>query len=398
MAFDVASVRGHFPSLGDGWIHLDPQAGMQIPDSVATAVSRGFRQLPTTPGGVYPSSRAAAGAVDTARRAVADLLAARPGGVVLGPSRGVLVNSLCDALDPMGLIGSQIVLSRLDDEPNIRPWLRLSSRLGLEVRWAEVDIETGGLPAWQFKDLINENTSVVAVTLASTTTGAVTDISEIAALAREAGALLVLDATNAAPYLSLDIAELGADVVLVSAERWGGPRLAAMVFADPEHINRLRPVSMDPAARGPQRLEIEPHQGALLAGLTASIEHLAALDDAVIGKRRRRLAVSMDSTYEYLNRLTYYLVESLSQLGQTSVVGTAEPRVPLVSFTVAGVGAESAVRRLASQGICALHGVPSRALEAVGVDDVGGAVTVGLSPYSTPYEVDQLVRTLGSLG
>ena len=176
------------------------------------------------------------------------------------------------------------------------------------------------------------------------------------------GALLVVDATNAAPYLPLDIHELGADVLVVSAERWGGPRMAAMAFREPHTIDRLRMVSMNPRAVGPERLELEPHQGALLAGLVASVEHLAGLDADAIGKRRRRLVTAMDGVYDYLQRLNFYLTTTLEQLGQVHLVGTGENRIPVLSFTVDGVSADKVVRRLADNGICALGDLPNRAL------------------------------------
>ncbi|MGV9709660.1 aminotransferase class V-fold PLP-dependent enzyme [Gordonia sp. NPDC003424] len=398
MAFDVAHVRGLFPSLGDGWIHLDPQAGMQIPDSVASAVSAGFRRLGSAPGGVYPASRDTAETLDGARRAVGDLVAADPSAVVIGPSRAALIGGLTEAIVPTTWIGSNVVLSRQDDEPNIVPWLRVVDRYGGQVRWAEVDVETGALPIWQYDDLVDDHTAVIAVTLASSTTGAITDVPAIAARARAAGALLVVDATSAAPYIPLDIGELDADVVVVSAERWGGPRLAAMAFRSPEQLAGLRSISMDPRAQGPARLEPEPHPGALLAGLVASVEHLASLDEDAIGKRRRRLTTALDGVYEYLQRLTFYLTTTLQQLNQVDLVGTDDDRIPAVSFTFDGVGADKVVRRLADNGICALADVPSRALARMGAGDFGGAVTIGLGPYSTPYEVDHLVRVLGSLG
>ncbi len=397
MPFDVAYVRGLIPSLGDGWIHLDPQAGMQVPDSVATAVTTSFRHLAAAPGGVYPSARASADVTDSARRAIADLVGGDAAGVVLGPSRYSLLACLAEALSPHAFLRGDVVVTRQDDEPNIVPWVRAAERYAGRIRWAEVDVESGALPAWQFGDLITPETEVVAVTLASSTTGAITDIGEITPLVREAGALFVVDATNAAPYLSLDIHELGADVLVVSAERWGGPRMSAMVFREPQVIDRLRLMSMDPGAKGPARLEPEPHQGSMLAGLVASVEHIAGLDEEGIGKRRRRLITSLDGVYEYLQRLTYYLVTTLTQLNHVNVVGTEENRVPLVSFTVDGVSADKVVRRLADNGVCALADVPHRALVRMGAPEFGGAVTVGLAPYSTPYEVDHLVRTLGSL-
>lgn len=370
---------------------------MQIPDAVASAVSTGFRSLVSAPGGVYPGSAATGDVVVAARRAVADLLSADPGGVVLGPSVASVIGNLTDAFGSQRWWGTEVLLSKLDDEANIVPWLRRANALGARVRWAEMDIETGRLPTEQFADLISDATRIVAVTLASSTTGALTDISEIAALTHRVGAKLIVDASSAAPYLPLNITELGSDVVVVSADRWGGPRIAAMAFADPAEIGALESLTGDDATSGPERLEVGQHQGALLAGLVASVEHLASLDDDAIGKRRRRLVTSLDGVYDYLQRLMFYLINSLENLSPIRVIGTAEHRVPVVSFTVDGVSGDKVVRRLADNGICALTAVPSRALDQAGVIDANGAVTIGLAPYSTPYEVDHLVRTLASL-
>ncbi|GAB09808.1 putative cysteine desulfurase family protein [Gordonia araii NBRC 100433] len=397
MPFDVAHARGLFPVLGDGWIRLDPQAGMLIPASVAMAVSSGFRELVTDPGTSNPGARATGDALASARRAIADLVKGDPAGVVIGPSVAHLVSGLADAFDGHSWWGTEVLLSRDSDPANTVPWERRAGTAGARTRWAESDIETGTIPIEQYMTAIGDATKVVALPLASSTSGAIADVAEVAAKTRAAGALLVVDASAAAPYLPLDITESGADVFLVSAHRWGGPRLAAMVFADPRRIDRLEPIALDRSASGPARLELVPPAGGLLAGLVASVEHLANLDDDAVGKRRHRLASSMDGLYEYLQRLDYYMMNSLESLSAVRVFGRSEHRVPITSFMVSGVPAEHVVRRLADNGIRSLANVPSPALEQLGVNDEGGAVTIGLGPYSTPYEVDHLVRTLGSL-
>ncbi|MGB3301069.1 aminotransferase class V-fold PLP-dependent enzyme [Gordonia sp. (in: high G+C Gram-positive bacteria)] len=398
MPFDIASVRGLFPALGDGWIYLDPQAGMQIPDAVASAVGTGFRTLPGISGTRSPQARAVAKAVADARDAIADLLGSDPAGVVLGTSRAALVTAFLDAQPLSSWMNRNIVLSRSDDEEVLAPALAGAGRHGTQVRWAEVNIEDGTLPTWQFADVVDSRTSIVAVTLASSVTGAITDIGPIAGHARAAGAQLLVDASTAAPYVPLSMTELGADVVLVSAERWGGPRVSALAFADPTAISSLTRVSQDPTSTGPTRLEPEHVSGAMLAGLVSSVDYLAGLDGGATGPRRDRITASMDATYEYVHRLLYYLVNSLSHLSNVSIIGPDAHRVPIVSFVVSGVTAADVCARLSDNGIAALNDIPNRALAAIGVADIGGAVTVGLSPYSTPFEVDQLVRVLGSFG
>lgn len=398
MAYDVARVRGLHPSLGDGWVHFDAPAGMLIPDSVATTVSTAFRRSGASTVGAHPSARRSAAVLDAAREAVADLVNADPGGVVLGADRAVLLSLLAEASSSRAGLGYEVIVSRLDDEANIAPWLRAAHRYGAKVKWAEVDIETGELPTWQWESLISKSTRLVAVNSASGTLGGVTDLRAMTKLVHDVGALVVVDHSAAAPYRLLDIRETDADVVTVNAHAWGGPPIGAMVFRDPSVMNSFGSVSTNPYATGPARLEIGVHQFGLLAGLVASIEYLAALDESARGSRRERLAVSMQSADAYLNRVFDYLMVSLRSLPLVMLIGRPEAQIPVVSFAVHKVPADRVVQRLADNGILAIANTGSRVLDVLGVNDVGGAVTVGLAHYSTMAEVDQLVRALASLG
>lgn len=398
MAYDVARVRGLHPSLGDGWVHFDAPAGMLIPDSVATTVSTAFRRSGTSTVGAHPSARRSAAVLDAAREAVADLVNADPGGVVLGADRAVLLSLLAEASSSRAGLGYEVIVSRLDDEANIAPWLRAAHRYGAKVKWAEVDIETGELPTWQWESLISKSTRLVAVNSASGTLGGVTDLRAMTKLVHDVGALVVVDHSAAAPYRLLDIRETDADVVTVNAHAWGGPPIGAMVFRDPSVMNSFGSVSTNPYATGPARLEIGVHQFGLLAGVVASIEYLAALDESARGSRRERLAVSMQSADAYLNRVFDYLMVSLRSLPLVMLIGRPEAQIPVVSFAVHKVPADRVVQRLADNGILAIANTGSRVLDVLGVNDVGGAVTVGLAHYSTMAEVDQLVRALASLG
>jgi cysteine desulfurase family protein (TIGR01976 family) len=398
MAFDVARVRGLHPSLGDGWVHFDAPAGMLIPEHVATTVSTAFRNSVPSTASAHPSARRSAAVLTAARQAVADLLNADPRGVVLGADRAVLLSSLADASSSRAGLGYEIVVTRLDDEANIAPWLRAANRFGAKIKWAEVDIETGELPNWQWESLVSRSTRLIAVTSASGTLGTVTELRTLTKLIHDVGGLVVVDHSAAAPYRLLDIQEADVDVVAVNAVAWGGPPIGALVFREPALINSFGSVSTNPHATGPARLEMGVHQFGLLAGAVASIEYLATLDESARGNRRERLAVSMESAASYMNRVFDYLMMSLRSLPLVMVIGRPEVRIPVVSFAVHEVPAQRVVQRLADNGVLAISNASSRVLDVIGVNDVGGAVTVGLAHYSTTAEVDQLVRALASLG
>jgi cysteine desulfurase family protein (TIGR01976 family) len=348
--------------------------------------------------GPHPAAQRSAAVLAAARQAVADLVGGDPRGVVFGSDRAVLLNSLAEASASRSGLGYEIVVTRLDDEANIAPWLRSSNRYGAKVKWAEVDIESGELPGWQWESLIERPTRLVAITSASSKLGTVTDLRPVTKLAHDNGAMVVVDHSAAAPYRLLDINDVDADVVALNAVAWGGPPIGALVFRDPSVIDTLGAVSLNPDATGAARLEVGAHQFGLLGGVVASIEYLAKLDESATGSRRERLAQSMKSAEDYLSRVFDYLLGSLRSLPRVMVIGSPEAHIPVVSFAVQGIPAERVISRLADNGVLAVSDKNSRVLETIGVNDIGGAVTVGLGHYSTTAEVDQLVRALASLG
>src|ERR1700754_5212491 len=208
MAYHVAQVRGLHPSLGDGWVHLDAQNGMMLPDSVGRAVSTAFRGSMPAPVGPHPSAKRSAAVLEAARQAIGDLVNADPRGVVLGADRAVLLASLADASSARVGLGYEVVVTRLDDEANIAPWLRAANRYGAKVKWAEVDIETGELPTWQWENLITDATRLGGVPWASAALGTVTDLRAATKLLHVDGGLLIVDHSAAAPYRLIDIEEL----------------------------------------------------------------------------------------------------------------------------------------------------------------------------------------------
>src|ERR687898_618398 len=246
MPFDVARVRGLFPTLGDGYIHLDGPAGTLIPESVARSVSAALRVPLSNRHGPFPSSARADALVDAARRAFADLVGGEPAGVILGPNMTTITYSLARTLAKTWKVGDEVVLSRLDHDANIRPWLTAAKSAGAVVRWAEVDIETCELPEWQYDELITRRTRLVAVTAASNAVGTRPNVRAIARRAHAVGALVHVDGVHATPHGPIDMAALGADFFATSAYKWGGPHVSATV-ATPAVLDRLAPDKLVPS-------------------------------------------------------------------------------------------------------------------------------------------------------
>lgn len=401
MAFDVFRVRGLFPALIDGYVHLDSPTGTLIPESVSRAIADAVRVPYAMPQGPSVASVRAAALVAAARRAVADLVGGDPGGVILGPNQTTITYMLARTLAKTWRIGDEIVVSRLDHDANIRPWVQAAAHAGATVRWAEVDVENCELPTWQYEQLINSHTRFVAVTAASHVVGTRPDVKKIAELAHKVGALVHVDGVHASTHLPIDVEELGADFFVTSASTWCGPHLAATV-ASPELLDRLHPDKLIPAPDGiPERFEMHPLPYELLAGLPAAVDHLASLDPAATGTRRERVLASMAAVEEYERVLFGRLLTGLRWLPPVTLMGDSTPgtRAPTVAFMVAGHKPRAVVEELARRKIAAWDGdcYAHELMEAVGAAELGGVVRVGLAHYTSGYDVDRLLDALEDL-
>jgi cysteine desulfurase family protein (TIGR01976 family) len=397
---DVARVRGLFPALADGFAHLDGPSGTLVPENVAHAVGTALRLPVADRGGVFPASARAEALVAGARAAVADLVGGVPGGVVLGPSMTALTWTAARALARTWRPGDEIVVSRLDHDANIRPWLRLADTVGVLVRWAEVDIETGDLPAWQFENLLGDRTRLVALTAASSAIGTVPDLPAIARLAHAAGALVYVDAVHAAVHGFLDRAAMGADLLALSAAKFCGPHVGALV-AEPDLLEELRPDRLATTPdRAPDRFEAGAPAFELLAGVSAAVDHLAGLCPEVPGRRRERLRRAMAAVARYEAVLFDRLDGALRAMPHVQVIGAPERCTPTLSFTVPGVPARRVAAELSRRGVAARDGDASarELFDATGVNEAGGAVRLGLVHYNTAEEVARAVDAVDALG
>ena len=404
MSFDASKVRAAYPALRDGYAYLDGAAGTQVPVAVIEAIADAYRSGIGNVGGAFPASDRAGALVAECRRAVADLTGGHPDGVILGPNMTTLTYRLADTLSRGWAPGDEVVVSRLDHDANVRPWVQAAARRQAAVRWAEVDVCTTELPVGQYRELLSERTRLVAVTAASNIVGTRPDVPAIAAAAHAVGALCYVDGVHATPHVRVDVRALGADFYATSAYKWSGPHIGAVV-ADPALLETLRPDKLVPAPDGvPGRFERGTAAFADLAGVTAAVEHLAglaaaALDPARPATRRERVLASMAAVEAYEGQLFAGLLGGLGEMRHVTLYGKAPRRAPTAWFTVAGHSPAEVAAHLAARKINVWNG-DNYAWElagVLGVRESGGAVRAGLVHYNDAAEVDRLLAAVAEL-
>jgi cysteine desulfurase family protein (TIGR01976 family) len=398
VSFDVSRVRASYPALSDGHAYLDGAAGTQVPGAVIDAIAAAYRAGIGNTGGAFAASGRSEEITGRCRQAVADLVGGEASGVVLGPSMTALTYRVSGALSKAWAPGDEVVVSRLDHDANVRPWVQAASRAGAVVRWAEPDPATGELPAAQYADLVTERTKLVAVTAASNVLGTRPDVASIAGLAHAAGALCYVDGVHATPHMPVDVSALGADFYATSAYKWAGPHVAAVIAA-PSLLEALHPDKLAPSSdEVPYRFERGTLPFADLAGVTAAVEHLAGLGGSGAGPRRERILSSMAAVEEYEMSLFGRLLGGLAGMGHVTLYGKAARRAPTAFFTVAGLTPRAVAVRLADRGINVWNG-DNYAYELCGVLGLrpGGAVRAGLVHYNDTSDVDRLLAAVAEL-
>jgi cysteine desulfurase family protein (TIGR01976 family) len=399
MSYDVAAVRAGYPALADGFAYLDGAAGTQVPVTVVDAIGAAYRSGIGNAGGRFPASERASALTAGCRQAVADLTGGHPAGVILGPNMTTLTYRLAGTLARDWGPGDEVVVSRLDHDANVRPWVQAAERAGATVRWAEVDISTGDLPAGQYAALLSERTRLVAVTAASNVLGTRPDVPAITAAARAAGALSYVDGVHATPHIPVDVAALGADFYATSAYKWSGPHVGAVIAA-PALLSTLHPDKLIPSPDTiPDRFERGTPPFADLAGVTAAVDHLAQLGAPGPGSRRERLLASMAAVEAYEQELFAVLLDGLAGMSQVTTYGKAASRTPTAYFTVAGYTPDEVAKFLAGRqvNVWAGHNYAWELTGALGLRDRGSAVRAGLVHYNDRSDVDRLLAAVAEL-
>jgi cysteine desulfurase family protein (TIGR01976 family) len=374
--------RDRFPGLSGGWARLDGPAGTQMVDASIDAMADFMRSgRNANHGGVFAAAHATDACVADARAAVARLLGAEPPGVVFGPSMTALTMRLSAAVGRTLGPGDEVVVTRLDHDANVRPWVIAAERAGATVRWAEPDPETLALPAAAVQAVLSERSRWVAVTAASNAMGTVPELDAIIAAAHGVGARVAVDAVAAAPHRALDLAALGADTLACSAYKWYGPHIGILCAA-PGLLEELSPDKLRPApAEAPDRFELGTLPFESLAGVTAAAEYMLEVGlDAIRGHEERVFAVAR---------------EGLEAIDGVTLYGDPPDRVPTLMFNVAGRDATEVATALAEREVAVWQGnYYAWELERFLGLAPHGAVRAGFVHYNDEEDARRLVEAV----
>ena len=383
VTLDVAAIRGRFSALQRPPAFFDAPGGTQVPDEVVEAMAAYLRESNANLGGAFETSRRSDLLVDEARRAAAGFLGCGADEVVFGANMTTLNFALTRALARELAPGDEIVVTRLDHDANIAPWLELARDVGVRVRFADICDDTT-LDLDRLAAQLSARTRVIAFPWVSNAVGTIVDVVRVAELAHEAGALAWVDAVHSAPHGPIDVAEAAVDVLLCSPYKFFGPHLG-LAFARAELLERWRPYNVRPVAAVPGGSRFEtgtrPHE--LLAGFVAAVRYVES--------------VGYDAIVPYERELGERFLAGVPQTWQLHGLPTMEGRVPTFSLTSARVGPLEAAQRLGERGFAVWHGdyYAVEVMRRLGLPD--GALRVGIVHYNTADEVDGLLEAIAAL-
>jgi cysteine desulfurase family protein (TIGR01976 family) len=394
MSFDVAAVRAQFPALAAGAAHFDGPGGSQTPLVVARAISDTLVSPIANRGTVTRAERNADAIVYAAREAMGDLLGADPRGVVFGRSMTQLTFDIARALAKTWSADDEVVVSRLDHDANVRPWVIAAENAGATVRWIDFDPQSTELTPQHVAEQLSDRTRLVAVTGASNLVGTRPDLAAIAERVHRAGALVYVDGVHLAAHAGIDVSALGADFFACSPYKFFGPHCGVLA-ASPDLLETLRPDKLLPSTDAvPERFELGTLPYELLAGTTAVIDFIADLAGATGSDRRQRILASMRAVEEHEDGLRQRIESALADFDNVTLHSRARRRTPTLLLTFGDRSAQDAYQFLAELDINAPAGTfyayePARRL---GLSD--GGLRIGLAPYNDDMDVDRLLDGL----
>jgi len=412
MVFPIADIRAKFPAMvkTDGTTkrsYLDNPAGTQVPLSVAQAISDYMLTNCANLGGHFSTSVTSDQVVLQAHRDMATFLGADSGEeIVIGQSMTMLTfhlsRSICRDFKP----GDEIVITRMDHEGNIGPWLEIAKDKNLTIRWLDFDLDSWQIEADALQAVLNERTKLVCLNYASNLTGSINDVARLTRIAQDAGAQVFVDAVQLAPHHLVDVAKLGCDFLVCSSYKFFGPHLG-ILWGKRDILTALHPYkgrcTLDEL---PDRFELGTPQVELLAGLSATVDYFADFGGGIgnFDNKRDQIAAAYDEYRNYEEPLTNRLIDGLQGVSGIKVYGITNPnrvheRVPTISIRHRSIDPSTMAKSLADQGIFVWHGhnyayEPTRFL---GIPEDEGVVRIGLAHYNTESEVNRVIQAIGAL-
>jgi cysteine desulfurase family protein (TIGR01976 family) len=400
---DLNSIRSQFPALSSGAIFLDNPGGTQVAQQTLNRMTHYLVRTNANHEGAFRTSRESDAAVDASRAAVADFLgAARPEEIIFGQNMTSLTLHMSRSLARTLNASDEIIVTRLDHDANIAPWLLIAEDRGCTVRWVEFDLEDCTWSVEALKQQITNRTKIVAIGYASNAVGTINPIAEAIKIAHTVGALVYIDAVQYAPHGSIDVQALDCDFLVCSAYKFFGPH-TGMLYGKYQLLDDLKAYKVRPAHNEPpHKFETGTQSFESIAGVHGALEYFESLGTGET--RRQRLVSAMTTMKEYEKSLSRALIEGLSAIKGLHIWGITDlneldRRVPTVSFTLNGWAPRDVAAELDKHGIYVWDGnyYALAVTERLGLEDKGGMVRVGAAHYNTIEEVTKLVDAVKKL-
>lgn len=407
---DLSSIRSHFPSLEQPYIFFDNPGGTQIARESLDRITRYLFECNANHGGAFHTGQASDLLIEEARCAAADFLnAPTPDEIVFGANMTTLTFALSRALALTLQPGDKLVVTRLDHDANISPWLRTAEECGCEVLWVDFNIEDCTLDMTSLRAALAQKPRLVAVGYASNAVGTINPVADIVELAHQAGALVFIDAVQYAPHALIDVQALDCDFLACSAYKFFGPHVG-LLYGRYDLLDSLRAYKVRPApAEPPGKFETgtQNHEG--IAGVLGALEYLEWVgqtygdhaDHPETSGRRYALEQGMRAIQSHEVQLSQALIEGLQSVPGTRIYGITDPRalktrVPTVSFTLEGWSPRAVAEHLGRAGINVWDGnyYALAVTQRLGLEGSGGMVRVGATHYNTLEEIEEFRQVL----
>lgn len=396
--FPIRRIREAFPALHNHWggnpvVFLDGPGGSQVPDAVLSAMHSYLSQYNANLGGAFYSSKVTTDLIALARSHASDFVhAEQPDNIVFGANMTSLTFQMSRTIARDWQQDDEVIVTKLDHYANVSSWQQVAQDKGVLVHQINVASPECDIDYEQLANKVNKKTKLIAVTMASNTTGTIVDIKRVVALAKSVGAMVYVDAVHYAPHYLIDVQDLGCDFLVCSAYKFFGPHIGLMYVA-PKWLNTLSPYKVEPATNvGPGRYETGTQNFEALAGLVACIEHLAALGSEQ-QPLRQRLEYSFQQYQHYEHQLSEYFLAQLQSFPQVKLYGHSSlqaARTPTFALKVEGKDSLAIAQKLASHNVCVWSGhfYAKGLLEQLQCEHLGGLLRVGLMHYNTVEDID----------